>query len=546
MDNPSVDMADNDLSQLISNQDFQSRLLKSIVGRESLGPNSPIPRQSSMFRDDATLRKAISALSGAGVLQVLLDEAEKVPYKTKKRFGTHNDHEFVQKLVDEMNSILHHQFLQVDFKCSARDIYKSNWNEIVAVRRSDGGTTGTFFIQCQDKDNVATIVVAKPVTLEDFHKNVFVNELCNRFFQIKCPGVRYIKASDEEYSELEAGLKCLFLPLNEELYELGGHHSPKGLFSTQGIMLLEFVKGKALCHRSKGQRILEDADYHSLGKVFLLDLLIRNTDRLPCSKVMPRPGSKVIEDHGNAGNIMFGDRPGELWSIDPEVVTNIDSAVEEVYGGALESVVLEIINHETEDDRFKAINNLFYKANPGLIGILDVSLNESSKWSRWNSAQREGANFLLGMIRLQAHADGHYIIKRAGNSACPDNDDEKPWREWIRIAVPRAIPDVLHFLEVYTGHSTPSYAFNSFQAGFVDSILAALQFQDELQDPDSDLSREFFETTSALETSYATAFILRMIDRVRKLFAMESYQQLGRKLNRSRRMTAPSDTGSNV
>lgn len=530
-------MAENDLAQLLTNCDFQTRLRKSITGRESIGSVTSAQKDST-YRDDSSLKKAITAMSGAGILQVLLEEAERVPYKIKKNFGTHNDHEFVQKLVEEMNSILHHQFLQVDFKCPARDVHKSDWHEIVAVRRSDGGTTGTYFVQCQEESNPRQlkIVVAKPVSMEEFHKNIFVNELCNRFFQIKCPAIRYIKASDDEYSVLQTNLKNLFLPLNEDIYEQGGHHSPKGLFSTQGIMLLEYVKGKALCHRSKGQRILEDADYHSLGKVFFLDLLIRNTDRLPCSKVMPRPGSKVIEDHGNAGNIMFGDHPGELWSIDPEVVTQIDKNVENVYGRALESVLLEIINSETEDSRFKAVSDLFYKANPGLVGVLDVSLNESMKWSRWSSVQRAGANLLLGMIRLQAHSDQDYIIKRAWDIPPPQDDDEKSWREWIRIAVPRAIPDVLHFLEVYTGHSTPAYAFNSFQAGFIDSILAALRFQDELQDPDSALSREFYETTSALETSYTTTFILGMIDRVRALFPRETYEQVGRKLNRSRRV----------
>lgn len=531
-------MSEQDLGQLLANSEFQSRL-RSSIARESIGPiGSPLPREPS-YRDGNMLKKAITSMSGAGILQVLLDEAERVPYRIKKSFGTHNDHEFVQKLVEEMNSILHHQFLQVDFKSPARDIHKSSWHEIVAVRRSDGGTTGTFFIQCTDPAAKSEIVVAKPVTLEDYHKNVFVNELCNRFFQIKCPEVRYIRAADPEYAQLEQGLKNLFMPLNEELYEHGGHHSPKGLFSTQGIMLLEFVRGKALCHRSKGQRILEEADYHCLGKVFLLDLLIRNTDRLPCSKVMPRPGSKVIEDHGNAGNIMFGEHPGELWSIDPEVVPHLDQSVEDAYGAALESLLLEIINSETDDERFKAISGLFYKTNPGLVGILDVSLNESLKWTRWTECQRNGASLLLGMIRLQANADDGYIIKRAGGVAPPTDQDEKAWREWIRIAVPRAIPDVLHFLEVYTGHSTPAYAFNAFQAGFVDSILAALRFHDELQDPNSFLSREFLESTSQLETSYATSFILRMIERVRKLCSKETCEQLGRRLNRGRRGTAP-------
>lgn len=50
-------------------------------------------------------------------------------------------------------------------------------------------------------------------------------------------------------------------------------------------MLMEIVKGKQLCHRTQGQRQLVDQDYRAVGRLFLLDLLIRNTDRLPSRSV---------------------------------------------------------------------------------------------------------------------------------------------------------------------------------------------------------------------------------------------------------------------
>ena len=75
-----------------------------------------------------------------------------------------------------------------------------------------------------------------------------------------------------------------------------------------------------------GQRILKDEDFRAIGRLHSLDLLIRNTDRLPSRKAIPRPGSVVISDHGNAGNLMFGDVPGSLWAIDPEMQTNIDTS----------------------------------------------------------------------------------------------------------------------------------------------------------------------------------------------------------------------------
>lgn len=505
-------------------------------------PGSPIGQSETVsLLESGAFAKAVKEMNGAGVLQVLLNEIERVPYKMKKALGAHNDAEFVQKIVQEMNDILHHEFLRVDFHLPARDINISDWSTVNAVRRSDSGTTGTFFVQCAHVGDAEPlqVVVAKPVTFEDYRKNVFVNEIASRFFQIRCPAVRLISASDEEFSELEKSLKGLFLPLNEELYNLGGHHSPKGLFSAQAVMLLEFVKGKALAHRSKGQRMLQDTDYHILGKVFLLDLLIRNTDRLPCSKAMPRPGSQVIEDHGNAGNILFGEHPGEVWSIDPEMITHLDPATEETYGSAFESVLLEIINREHEEDRFKAINSLFFEVCPGLVGILDSSLNESRTWRRWTPEQRSAASLLLQMIRLQAHADDDYVIKRAGGVAPPEDDDEKAWREWIRLAVPRTITDVLQFLEVYTGYPIPSYAFNAFETGFLDSIVSALEFQEQLK---SSRSGVLLESESTPDTSQAIEFILRMIDRTRKYCNKDVFQQKVRKFHRNRRVVKAEST----
>lgn len=462
---------------------------------------------------------AIGSGNGAAVLQLLIEEASKVPYKLKKSHGAHNDSEFIQSLLQGMNDILHHQFLHVDFSSPTRDVEKAVWADVVACRRSDSGTTGTYFIQTQiSRDDIKEIVVAKPVSLADFQKNVFVNEVSNRYFHIRCPRIRFVTAEDPEFTAIHDAIKALYLPLNEELYEMGGHHSPKALFGGKGLMLMEFVKGKPLCHRSQGQRALTFADYFALGKLFLLDLLIRNTDRLPCAKAMPRPGSRIIEDHGNAGNILFGDKPGEMWSIDPEMLTQVESHIEETYGAAFESVLQEMLHHEAEDERYIAINNLFYSTNPGLAGVLDISLNDSYRWTKFTSLEKAGAGLLLQMIRLQAKADD-VIIRRTNGVEPPVNDDEKEWREWIRLAVPRAVLDVLHFLEVHTGYATPPFAARAFESGFLESLMEATNFQEEFEHP-SDLaskqSRFFLLSHAQNEPSIDIEFILRMIRRSRK------------------------------
>ena len=62
---------------------------------------------------------------------------------------------------------------------------------------------------------------------------------------------------------------------------------------------MEYANGKPIEHRINGQRPLASADYFAIGKLFLFDLLIRNTDRLPCRKTIPRTvGVGSIADQG--------------------------------------------------------------------------------------------------------------------------------------------------------------------------------------------------------------------------------------------------------
>lgn len=222
------------------------------------------------------LGPVIHSGNSVGLLKLMMEEVAAIPYKTKKKQGASNDIEYVHKLIQEMNDILRHEFLHVDLEnCINRRVTETDWSTLTACKRSDSGTTGIIFLQCITPQKGLEVVVAKATTLGDFEKTTFVNNIASRYFHIQCPEVRLIERSEAEFSDLEEQVKKLFLPLNEELYELGGHHSPKDLFSSQGIMLLEFVRGKPLCHTSQGQRFLNAEDYYALGKLFLLDLFIR-------------------------------------------------------------------------------------------------------------------------------------------------------------------------------------------------------------------------------------------------------------------------------
>ncbi len=498
-------------------------------------------QQHNYLLSSNRLYSAIHSGNSVGLLKLMMDEVSSIPYKTKKQHGASNDTEYIQKLIQEMNDILHHEFLHVDVGTSSnRDVNEKDWSNLTACKRSDSGTTGIIFLQCLTAQKLLEVVVAKPTTKEDFEKTVFVNQFANRYFHIQCPKVRMIERSDNEFNALEDKIKSLFCPLNEELYELGGHHSPKDLFSSHGIILLELVRGKPLCHKSQGQRFLTAADFQTLGKLFYLDLLIRNTDRLPCRKAMPRPGSKGINDHGNAGNIMFGSNPGEVWSIDPEMQTKVEPVVEQVYGDAFESVVYEIIHQEAEQSRYRALESLFFSPIPGLTGILDISLNDLSPWESASKSETDSISAILEMIRIRAAAEENYISKRAGIEP-PLSDDERDWREWIRRASPRAVIDIFEFLEAVTGFHTPPFATHSFEQGFIESLEAArrfkIDFEDESQPKDwiDSLMKDAMSPIAGKESSIDIEFVFRMIDRANKYYSSELLHQMSRRVAKDNR-----------
>jgi hypothetical protein len=515
------------------------------------------------------------------MLQLIVEEVSKLDYKPK---SLAKDYERVKNMVNKMQSILTHEFLKVNFNSRIRDINKDDWSNLWACQKSESGSIGIYFLQCgdvNDKNNPEKneIIVAKPYTLQDFERTLFVNELATNYFQIKSPKIRYIARQDKEFEELQNAVKHLFEPLFGDLYEIGGSKSPKDLFSSKGIMIVEFVNGKQLTHRKEGQRNLAYEDFYEIGKIFLFDLIIRNTDRFPCRKALPRPMNTTIHDEGNPGNIMIGHENGSVWSIDPELQINVDNVLHDSYGRALQSVVKEIVYRQDLDRRYKSIATLFFKPIHGIEDILPLSLNEIKDWELCNENEKLAIDSILQLIRIKL-ANDHSIIEeqKAAESNTiiihPDlehhldqflspsiNDDsnstdsnnnipaspsldppqsiqrptataeelailevplennEKAWREWVRHIIPRVMEDLFEFLEIQTGYNTPYFASEAFCQGFLHSLQSAVSFKREYQHPSSSfyqIHKEILENAAFLESSIDISFVLDMISRIER------------------------------
>lgn len=98
---------------------------------------------------------------------------------------------------------------------------------------------------------------------------------------------------------------------------------------------------------------------------------------------------------------------------------------------------------------YRNLCTLFFDPVAAMQGILDCSLERITPWKSDNEAQAMAISAVLQLIRVRARVDE----KSFWNTPAPPpaSDDEREWREWIRTYTPRAVIDVMEFVEASTG-----------------------------------------------------------------------------------------------
>ena len=112
-------------------------------------------------------------------------------------------------------------------------------------------------------------------------------------------------------------------------------------------------------------------------------------------------------------------------------------------------MITEILFHHHKATHYRHIVHLFFQPVAAFHGILNVSLERLSPWKSSDECQNLAVSAVLQLIRVRARADEKSFSKTP--EPPPTSDDEKEWREWIRLHTPRAIADVMDFIEATTG-----------------------------------------------------------------------------------------------
>lgn len=152
------------------------------------------------------LSHAVQDMDASKIVTVLVNEVKKIPFaklrEIRKKLKCHDDYQVTQHLIAMMSQKLGHDFLQVDLRSSSpRNVDLNNWDSVTACKRSEAGTTGIYFIQ-NSSESGAEIIVAKPISHEDFDRQLFVSKMAVEFFKIPCPNTRLPKTL-ENFKKLD-------------------------------------------------------------------------------------------------------------------------------------------------------------------------------------------------------------------------------------------------------------------------------------------------------------------------------------------------------
>ncbi|XP_006644118.1 dual specificity protein phosphatase PHS1-like [Oryza brachyantha] len=143
-----------------------------------------------------------------------------------------------------------------------------------------------------------------------------------RLLGVQTPQARVVHNSSQEWQEIRQAAenaRSAAVSNNDEVGEMTCSELLEALELSRCLLLMSYIHGSPLLESSKAFSPREDAciTASSLGRVFMLDLILRNEDRLPCRQLGWR---------GNPSNLMISDRSSVLDRLDDSKCTT-DSSI---------------------------------------------------------------------------------------------------------------------------------------------------------------------------------------------------------------------------
>nr|GMC90849.1 dual specificity protein phosphatase PHS1-like isoform X2 [Ipomoea batatas] len=192
-----------------------------------------------------------------------------------------------------------------------------------------------------------------------------------KWLGVRTPQGRVIHNSSPEWLQIKEAadkVKDAAILEGDEISEMTCSELLEALDLSRCVLLMNYIHGSPLLESSNAFDSQEAAEKTAaaLGRVMVLDLVIRNEDRLPCQQLRWR---------GNSANLLLSDKVP---------TTNMDG-VEVDFNPAIKSCRPKVIQALQKGRRSTSVDSRFPSPNPALVIQFSSDLSDATESSKSSS-----------------------------------------------------------------------------------------------------------------------------------------------------------------
>lgn len=256
---------------------------------------------------------------------------------------------------------------------SSTEHSEDEMNKALEVTVNSGGVVFFALFNQPENDDASSKEAAAVIKISSSRMATQSERLGYEFAKwlgIQTPQARVIHNSSPEWLQIKVAAekaKDAATSDGDEVGEMTCSELLEALELSRCLFFMSYVHGSPLLESSSAFESREYAEKTAaaLGRVLMLDLVIRNEDRLPCRKLRWR---------GNSANLLLADKIGSV---------NMD-ALEEAFDSAIKRYRPKVIRALQRERRATSVDSRLNPHNPGLVSQdSDLSdIMESPKSSR--------------------------------------------------------------------------------------------------------------------------------------------------------------------
>ncbi|KAK2438945.1 dual specificity protein phosphatase [Trifolium repens] len=252
---------------------------------------------------------------------------------------------------DDLSSLHHTEH------SSSNEHSEDEMNKALEVTVNSGGVVFFAFFNCQGSDDASPNEAAAVIKIASSRMATQSERLgyeLAKWLGIQTPQARVIHNTSSEWQQIkeatEKAREAAASSGNDEVGEVTCFELLEALELSRCLFLMSYVHGSPLLESSSAFELQESAEKtaEALGRVLMLDLVIRNEDRLPCRELRWR---------GNSANLLLAEK----------MLSGNTNTLEAALDSAINQYRPKVIRALQKERRSSSVDSKLNSHNPGLI-----------------------------------------------------------------------------------------------------------------------------------------------------------------------------------